>query len=381
MKAEQEDPIERAVRLHGDALAALGEGRIHDAAAAATDSLDLFERESGPYHPDVANVLNCLARIHEHRADYAAAEDCGRRSVDVMRRVREESPGADIDRLYVQSLTSLGDATRIRGKYAEAESCLREAISIAETALGTEDEDCVTALNSLAVVFKYSGRFDEAAGLYDRALRAAELAGAGDDTLATLLHNIGGLEHARGNYAAGEPAARRSVELRERALGPDHPSVAADVAALAAIIDGQGRYEEAEALYERALATFERVHGPDHYEIAVNVNNLAGVRQAQGRLADAEVLYRRSLAIKEALLGDDHPDVALTLNNLALLLDTTGNPEEAAALYERALRTFAHRLDRGHPKIQACARNYAALLRDQGRASEASVIESGYLIG
>ena len=186
----------------------------------------------------------------------------------------------------------------------------------------------MTAVNSLAVLFKYSGRFDDAAALYERALAAAERTGASDESLATLLHNIAGLEHARGDYARGEPAARRSVELRERALGPDHPAVAADVAALAAIVDGLGRHDEAEALYLRALGTFERVYGPDHYEIAVNLNNLAGVRQAQGRLAEAEELYRRALAIKEALLGGEHPDVALTLNNLALLLDArVGEPK------------------------------------------------------
>src|SRR5437899_2606067 len=81
--------------------------------------------------------------------------------------------------------------------------------------------------------------------------------------VATLYHNLGGLEHARGHFAGGEPWARQSVAIREQALGPDHPEVAADVAALAALLDGQGKWDEAEALYRRALAIFERVHGPE----------------------------------------------------------------------------------------------------------------------
>ncbi len=386
------DPVERAVQLHAAALDAFGAGALDRAAALAGESLALFEQESGLFHPDVANVLNCLARIHEQRADHAAAEAFGRRSVDIMRRVRQEiggevgdaeaseKPGhADIDRLYVQSLTGLGDILRIRGRYDDAEPWLREAIALGETSLGTDDEDVVTAVNSLAVLFKYSGRFDDAAALYERALAAAERAGASDESLATLLHNIGGLEHARGDYARGEPAARRSVELRERALGPDHPAVAADVAALAAIVDGLGRHDEAEAMYLRALGTFERVYGPDHYEIAVNLNNLAGVRQAQGRLVDGEVLYRRALTIKEALLGSEHPDVALTLNNLALLLDAMGKTSEAEPLYQRALQILTDRLDPRHPKVLACARNYAGLLRDIGREADARAIEGRYL--
>jgi tetratricopeptide (TPR) repeat protein len=371
--------IERAVRLHGDALLALQEGALARAGALALEALDLFERASGLFHPDVANVLTCLAHVHAQRADYDQAEQCGRRAVTIMRRVRMEVEGPDLDRLYVQALTALGDVVRILGRYEEAEAYLREATSIAEAALGPEDDDCLTGVNSLAVLYKYSGRFDDAAALYQRALQSAERAGAGDEAIATLLHNIGGLEHARGAFASGEPAARRSVELRERALGPDHPAVAADVATLAALVDAQGRHDEAEAMYVRALTTFERVYGPDHYEIAINLNNLAGVHHAKGRSDDAEALYRRALTIKEKLLGMEHPDVALTLNNLGLLLDAVGRGGEAEPLFERALRIFVARLVPGHPKIVACASNYAALLHARGRPAAARAIEGQYV--
>jgi hypothetical protein len=45
--------------------------------------------------------------------------------------------------------------------------------------------------------------------------------------------------------------------------------VVADIAALAAILDGQGKYDESEPLYQRALAIFAREYGPEHYEIAI----------------------------------------------------------------------------------------------------------------
>ena len=49
--------------------------------------------------------------------------------------------------------------------------------------------------------------------------------------------------------------------------------VAADIAALAAILDGQGKYDESEPLYRRVLAIFVRAYGAEHYEVAVNLNN------------------------------------------------------------------------------------------------------------
>src|SRR4029077_6043137 len=51
--------------------------------------------------------------------------------------------------------------------------------------------------------------------------------------------------------------ARRGLAIREKLLGPDHQAVAADAAALAAILDGQGKRDEAEVLIRRALTVFE----------------------------------------------------------------------------------------------------------------------------
>src|SRR5687767_11797155 len=117
--ADHPDPIDEAVRLHAEALAAVDEGRYDAARTLASDALALFERESGPGHPDLANVLNCLSTIHTQDGGYAEAEACARRAVDIMRQVRAHAAGPDIDRLHVQSLTSLGNALRTLGRYAE----------------------------------------------------------------------------------------------------------------------------------------------------------------------------------------------------------------------------------------------------------------------
>src|SRR5829696_7339863 len=108
----EEDLIDKAVRLHSEALAEIDAGRLDCARSLATESLTLFERESGASHPDLANVLNCLAQIAHDRAEYAEAASCSRRALEIMRSVRQQAEGADIDRLYVQTLTRAGDVTR-----------------------------------------------------------------------------------------------------------------------------------------------------------------------------------------------------------------------------------------------------------------------------
>ena len=131
-----------------------------------------------------------------------------------------------------------------------------------------------------------------------RALSPSRTTSGSKRTAATLFHNLGGLEHARGRFAAGEPHARRSVEIRARLRGADHPDTAADVSALAALLDGQGRYDDAEQLYLRALSVFERAYGPEHYELAVNLNNLAALSTLPGGRRNRRVYIALS-AVKD----------------------------------------------------------------------------------
>ena len=45
--------------------------------------------------------------------------------------------------------------------------------------------------------------------------------------MAQSLNNLAGLYHTQGNYAQAEPLLKRSLAIKEKALGPEHPSVAA----------------------------------------------------------------------------------------------------------------------------------------------------------
>jgi tetratricopeptide (TPR) repeat protein len=70
----------------------------------------------------------------------------------------------------------------------------------------------------------------------------------------------------------------------------------------------QGRYAEAEALYRRrSLAIREKALGPEHPGLAAVLYNLAALYDTQSRHAEAEPHYKRALAIRDTALGPDHP--------------------------------------------------------------------------
>jgi CHAT domain-containing protein/tetratricopeptide (TPR) repeat protein len=190
-------------------------------------------------------------------------------------------------------------------------------------------------------------------------------------SVARTLNNLGALYQAQGRYAQAEPLYKRSLAIKEKALGPDHPDVALSLNNLAELYRAQGSYAEAEPAYKRSLVIWEKSVGPDHPHVAAFLNNLASLYVAQGRYTDAEPRYLRSLAIWEKSLGSDHPNVAFSLNNLGLLYQAQGRYAEAEQFYERSLAIREMALGADHPDVAASLNNLAELYRDQGRYADA----------
>lgn len=79
----------------------------------------------------------------------------------------------------------------------------------------------------------------------------------------------------------------RTLAIRERLLGPDHPKVAQILNHLAIVYTQQERYGEPEPLHLRALAIREKALGPDHPDVGDSLNTLAELYAHQGRYAEA----------------------------------------------------------------------------------------------
>src|SRR5215813_2683721 len=129
------DAVERACRLHEAALALYAEGNSQKAEPMFRRALRLLERAEGADHPDVAQVLNNLAAIHEDRCEYEAAERLYERSVRIMERAIDDGD-TDIIRLRLQSWRNLGRIHQSQGRYDQAEAFFKQALNISEQAFG-----------------------------------------------------------------------------------------------------------------------------------------------------------------------------------------------------------------------------------------------------
>ncbi|HEV2842944.1 MAG TPA: tetratricopeptide repeat protein [Chthoniobacterales bacterium] len=233
----------------------------------------------------------------------------------------------------------------------------------------TDEQDDLARLSSLKQVGElYQARkFREAVPIAQKSLELSEKALGPDhpDTVRAL-NNLAGLHYSLGDYAQAEPLYQRALKIREKALGPDHPDTAQALNNVAVVYDSLGDYAKAEPLHQRALKIREKALGLDHPDTAGSLNNLGELYRSKGDYAQAEPLYQRALKISEKALGPDHPDTGPALNNLAALYYSMGNYAKAEPLYQRALKISEKALGPDHPDTAQALNNLALLYYSRG---------------
>jgi tetratricopeptide (TPR) repeat protein len=334
------------------ARAALDAGDLGEAQELGARSVRSLTAQSGAGHPDTANAHLLLAAVHEQAGRFGTAREVAATAVSIM---DTYSPGTleAVGILRARAHVVLANLDRILGDLGSARARLTEAMAVAEAELGADHPQNASIHNALGIVGKFSGQFDEAEACYRRAL---ELHDGNPPGQATVLHNLGGLEHERGRPGQGIPWAEQGLALRRTFREPDHPDIAADLGALGSLYLSAGRFDDAEQAYRQAMQIFTA-----EYEIAVVRGNLAHLQARQGKTAQAEEHYRAALSGKIAALGEQHPDIAVTLHNLGVLLLDTGRADEGRALLDRAESLLTKSFPDDHPRVQAVRRTLATL--------------------
>lgn len=323
-----------AGRLAGQSAEYLRQrGDYASAERMARRGLEIREEALGPGHPDVAESLDALGRLHWYRGRFAEAEGFHVRALTI----HERAFGLDHPAV-ARSLNGLALALDDQGRYAEAERLNTRALAIWERTLGPDCAQVGRTLNNLAATYTRQGRYADALPLQKRATAVWERAHGKEHPQAAFgLNNLAVIYQSLGQLAEAESFCLRSLAIRERVLGPEHPELPMSLNVLANVYADQKRYAEAEATHVRGLAIREKVFGPEHTDVAQSLNNLAAVYCLQERYAEAEPLLTRALAIREEARGPDNPEVAETLHNLASAYRGQGRAAEAEPLLARAL--------------------------------------------
>jgi len=90
------------------------------------------------------------------------------------------------------------------------------------------------------------------------------------------------------------------------------------------VYEKQGYYAKALKWHQKALNLKEKTLGKEHPSIAITYNNITGIYYNQGTYSKALECYQKALDISEKMLSKEHPNTARTHNNIALVLLRSG---------------------------------------------------------
>uniref|UniRef100_A0A3P9J894 Nephrocystin-3 n=1 Tax=Oryzias latipes TaxID=8090 RepID=A0A3P9J894_ORYLA len=203
--------------------------------------------------------------------------------------------------------------------------------------------------------------------------------------LANLYETLGRFLKDLGLTGQAVAPLQRSLEIRETALDPDHPSVARSLHQLAGVYIQWKKYGNAEQLYRQALEISENAYGAEHASVARELESLAMLYQKQNKYEQAEklrkrsvkirqktarqkghmygfsLLRRRALQLEELTVGKDSADCAKTLNELGVLYYLQNNLDAAKIFLTRSLEMRQRVLGPDHPDCAQSLNNLAAL--------------------
>ncbi len=320
---------------------------IYDRSAALLErGLELRRATIGRDHPETATALEGLAEAYRKLARFDEAETLHREALALKRRTNAAPKS------LASSLSNLGLTLTERGRYADAEPLLREAIELWRAHDGPTALPLAVGLDNLASTLRQQGRLDDAVPVLERAIAIRrQRLGNGHPALAQVLGHLGQVFNAQGDLARAEPLLREALEIRQRAYGPDHPGTITALTSLTSLLHDQGKLAAAEPLYRAALASAGKRLGSTHPDYAVQLDNLATLLEDWRRYGEAEALYRQSLAIRREQYGAEHAAVARVEHSLGRLLFAMGRTSEAETRLRAALAVKRTVLPAGHFEI------------------------------
>jgi CHAT domain-containing protein len=333
------DDVEIATSLTQRSIFHQVKGEFVQAERLLEEAVSIFQKRLGPDDERLVTAIEGMVYVNEFQARYSKALDIASNGL----KAREAAVGSD-DEIVLRLLEGMARNYGYLGRYAESERHYRRVLEARVRLLGADHPDTAGALINLADEYYRQRRFLEAESLYRRSLEVRERVFGPDHYLVALsVSRLGRSLRSQGNYAAAEAAFRRSVDIDEKVHG-DHFFTAIALEDLADTYDKLGKTVEAAAIYDRTVAMKERYLGPKHPSVATSLGYLSTFQWKLGQAQEAETSRQRQLSINLESYGPDHDTTALSYSGLAWVQIARGQSAEGLRNYSHATDIFVRRL-------------------------------------
>ncbi|MBW1811904.1 MAG: tetratricopeptide repeat protein [Deltaproteobacteria bacterium] len=273
------------------------------------------------------------------------------------------------------ALCTLAIAYRYLGRYAEAEQLYREALANDERINGKNHPDVAIDLIDLGRMLELVGRYKEAEAAYQRALKIDQAYfGAKHHRVGEAIQDLARLSYTAGRYFDALSLGKKALALLEKAKGAKLTKIAEVLCSLGFAQNRLGLFLESWESHELALKIRKKVRGPDHPEVTEALEGLAMLQHEAKNFEVAEALIRQGLAIRQKFFGPDYLDVAESYEHLAITLSKQEQYVQAESLMRRALTIRQKTLGPIHGSVGRALHNLGTLQELQKRTDQAEVL-------
>jgi len=183
--------------------------------------------------------------------------------------------------------------------------------------------------------------------------------------------NLADVYSAQGKFAQAEALLAKALEIQRRVLGEQHPDTMNTMSALAVAYQHQEKYAQAEPLLTSVLAGRRRALGDDDPATLSSMYALGVLYREQNKLAQAESLVKEAFDGQRRKLGDGHPETLLSMNILASLYVNENKFAQAETLYQQALEIERSALGEDHRNTVFTVNSLAYLYQAEGKFAQA----------
>lgn len=251
---------------------------------------------------------------------------------------------------------------------AEALQSVEEGIDRLESAGGASDAAWLVARGTRAMIFRATGRNEEAEQEYESILESQkELRVAGEE-LASTHNNLGYLLRVANRLEEAETHYLESLDLLNAARGETHPTTLRARSNLQVLLFMQGRIDDCETMMLETIELVRRDYADAHWRVgaawrALGFMYLQAERDDAAAAAMAEAADNYSRA-----LSPDNPWTLTTQLARELAID----PESAA--FERARRALVARRSDLRSSDRGVLKRLAEIAQERGLAGSEQIL-------
>ncbi len=280
---------------------------------------------------------------------------------------------AQADARIIRALHGLGFVQERLGEYAQAAASFQRSIVIAEAALGENHALTSRGLNHMALIMRLMGQSAEARPIAAKALKIAQMVGAGSDAAAAE-NSLALIALDMGDAVEAIRRLTRVVSMSEGLRGERHPDVAAALGNLGDLYRRLGREAEALPILQRAFVIMQEVVGSEGFALGTPLNNLALTHDAIGDYVLAEPLFKQAIQIWSKTLEATNPLLLGGQLNLANLYRKQGRYDDAEPMFRAIIAAFDEAGHPNHEYVGIACTGLADLLKWTERPGESEAM-------